>query len=132
VLVIYLWRRKRRDARPLPRKSASAITAEPLPTVSATAKLILPNGADINIYDTPKMIGRAELARALGLDDLGLISRRHFEVKVDDSTFYIEDLGSANSTRLNNRDISGKGPVKLDDGDVIKPAGTVSLKFHLL
>jgi FHA domain len=132
VLVIYLWRRRGRDALSLPGNPSAAGTAEPLPTVSATAKIVLPNGADINIYDDSKVIGRAELARALGLDDLGLISRRHFEVKSDDTSFYIEDLGSANGTRLNNRDISGKGPVKLDDGDIIKPAGAVSLKFHIL
>jgi len=132
VLVIYLWRRKGRDTSSLFGKPSPAGAVEPLPTTSATAKLILPNGVNINIYDDPKVIGRAELARALGLDDLGLISRRHFEVKVDDSMFYIEDLGSANGTRLNNRDISGKGPVKLDDGDVIKPAGVISLKFHIL
>ena len=132
VLVIYLWRRRRRDAASLPGKSTSAGTAEPLPMVTATAKLALPNGADIRIYDEAKVIGRADLARALDLDELGLISRRHFEVKSDNGQFSIEDLSSANGTCLNGNDINGKGPVSLDDGDNIKPADAVSLKFHIL
>ena len=78
------------------------------------------------------MIGRGDLARALSLDDLVLISRRHFEVKLDDEQFYVEDLGSANGTHLNGEDISGKGPVSLNNDDIIELAGAISLKFHLL
>jgi pSer/pThr/pTyr-binding forkhead associated (FHA) protein len=51
---------------------------------------------------------------------------------LDDEQYYIEDLGSANGTHLNGKDISGQGPVGLDDGDIIEPAGAVHLKFHLL
>jgi hypothetical protein len=96
------------------------------------AKIALPNGIDIRLSGKGKVIGRADLARALSLDDLGLISRRHFEVKLDDEQFYVEDLGSANGTHLNGKDISGRGPVSLDDGDIIELAGAAHLKFHLL
>jgi hypothetical protein len=102
-----------------------------LPSVTARAKIVLPNGTEIQL-DGNRVIGRGDLARALSLDDLVLISRRHFEVKSDDEQFYVEDLGSANSTHLNGEDISGKGPVSLNNDDIIEPAGAISLKFHLL
>jgi len=131
LLVIYVWRRRDQG------KISRTVVAEPeelsaaLPS-AARAKMALPNGIDIKLSGKCRVIGRADLARTLSLDDLGLISRRHFEVKLDGDRFYVEDLGSANGTRLNGKDISGKGPVSLDDGDVIEPAGAVALKFHLL
>jgi pSer/pThr/pTyr-binding forkhead associated (FHA) protein len=93
---------------------------------------VLPNGIDIQLSGNSKVIGRGDLARVLSLDELGLISRRHFEVKYDEEQFYVEDLCSANGTHLNGKDISGQGPVSLDDNDIIEPAGAVHLKFHLL
>jgi hypothetical protein len=96
------------------------------------AKIALPNGIDIQLSGNSKVIGRGDLARDLSLDELGLISRRHFEVKSDDEQFYIEDLDSANGTKLNGEDISGKGPVSLNNDDIIEPAGAIRLNFLLL
>jgi hypothetical protein len=103
-----------------------------LPSAVPSAKIVLPNGIEILLAGKGRVIGRGDLARALSLDDLGLISRRHFEVKLDGEQFYVEDLGSSNGTHLNGKDISGQGPVSLDDDDIIEPAGAISLKFHLL
>jgi hypothetical protein len=102
-----------------------------LPSAVPSAKIVLPNGTEIRLAGN-RVIGRGDLARALSLDDLVLISRRHFEVKLDDEQFYVEDLGSANGTHLNGEDISGKGLVSLNNDDIIEPAGAISLKFHLL
>jgi len=102
------------------------------PPATAGAKIALPNGMEIQFAGNSRVIGRGDLARVLSLDELGLISRRHFEVKYEDEQFYIEDLGSANGTRLNGEDISGKGPVSLNDDDVIEPAGAVLVKFYVL
>jgi hypothetical protein len=118
LLVIYTWRRRSQYKvssvdKVMPADLSAASEA------AARAKLVLPNGIDIRLSGDSKVIGRSDLARALSLDDLGLISRRHFEIKLDDEQLYIEDLG-------------GKGPVNLDDNDVIEPAGATSLKFHLL
>jgi hypothetical protein len=132
VLVVYLWRRRRRDSLSSMTEATPAELASDLPPVTARAKIALPNGIDIPLFDEGKVIGRAELARALGLDNLALISRRHFEIKSNGGHFYIEDLGSANGTHLNGKDISGKGPVSLNDDDTIEPAGTILLKFHIL
>jgi hypothetical protein len=103
-----------------------------LPSVAAGSKLSLPNGMEIPLAGNSRIIGRGDLARALGLDELGLISRQHFEVKADGEQFYIEDLGSANGTRLNGIDISGKGSVNLNDNDVIEPAGILRLTFYII
>jgi len=103
-----------------------------LPSAVASARIVLPNGIEIRLAGSSRVIGRGDLARALGLDELGLISRRHFEVKAEDEQFYVEDLGSANGTRLNGKDISGKGPVGLSNDDVIEPAGAIRLTFHVL
>jgi hypothetical protein len=132
VMVIFFWRRRSQYGVSSPSEAASTEPSAALPAEIARAKIALPNGIDIHLSGNSKVIGRIDLARALNLDDLGLVSRRHFQVKLEDEQFYIEDLGSTNGTRLNGKDISGQGPVSLDDNDVIEPAGTIPLKFHLL
>jgi hypothetical protein len=132
LLTIYVRRRRSQDRVSSPGEAEPEELSAALPSVTAMAKIVLPNGIDIHLAGKGRVIGRGDLARALNLDDLGLISRRHFEVKLDDEQFYIEDLGSANGTHLNGKDISGQGPVSLDDDDIIEPAGAVHLKFHLL
>ena len=103
-----------------------------LPADVISARIVLPNGMEISLAGGSTVIGRGDLARALSPDELGLISRRHFEIKSEDEQFYIEDMESANGTMLNGEDISGKGPVSLNDDDVIEPAGAIQLKFLLL
>jgi hypothetical protein len=136
MLGLYLfWRyaRRARSKEPvsLPDESEFEVPSAVLPSVALSAKIALPNGLEIQIAGKSRVIGRVELARALGLDELGLISRRHFEVRSECEQFYIEDLGSANGTRLNGADIKGKGPVSLNNDDVIEPAGAISLKFYV-
>ena len=132
LLVIYIWRRKNQYKISQTDEASTAQLSAASASVAATAKIFLPNGIDIPFSGSSKVIGRGDLARALSLDDLGLISRRHFEVKSNGEQFYIEDLGSANGTHLNGQDISGQGPVGLADDDVIEPAGAIPLKFHTL
>jgi hypothetical protein len=147
VIVFFAYRMySRRRARPVTEPEPVEVRSEEAPPVSppdkisavavsqavARAKLSLPNGMEIQLAGTGKIIGRGELARALALDDLGLISRRHFIINLDGDQFSIEDGGSANGTLLNSIDIKGKGPVDLNDGDTIEPAGAIKLKFQLL
>ena len=133
---IYMYwryaRRRRSQATESANEPETQKLSAALPSNSASAKIVLPNGAEIQLSGSSRVIGRGDLARALSLDELGLISRRHFEVKSEDEQFYIEDLESANGTRLNGKDISGKGPVSLKNDDIIEPAGTIQLKFLLL
>jgi hypothetical protein len=102
------------------------------PSISPRAKLILPDGLELRITTNSQVIGRAELARALGLDDLGLISRKQFQVTCQEGKYFIEDAGSANGTKLNNEDIKGKGIIDLKDGDIIDSAGAIKLKFSVI
>jgi hypothetical protein len=137
VLGLYMYRRYARwgrsqDAIPLPAEVESERLPAELSSTAVGAKIALPNGVEIQLAGNSRVIGRGDLARALGIDELGLISRRHFEVKYEEEQFYIEDLGSANGTRLNGEDISGKGPVSLYNDDVIEPAGVIRLKFYLI
>lgn len=99
---------------------------------ATTAKIVLPNGQEVQLTNNNKIIGRGDLARAFGLNELGLISRQHFGIKSEDGQFYIEDLDSTNGTKLNGTDIGGKGTVILNDNDTIEPAGAVCLKFYIL
>ena len=96
------------------------------------AAIVLPNGVELKVIGSGRIIGRGDLARALDLDILGLVSRRHFAVKAEGAQFYIEDLNSANGTRVNGLDISGKGAVSLNADDTIEPAGAIQLTFRVL
>jgi hypothetical protein len=129
------WRHARRGSNQ-DRESADVTDvqelSEGMSSDTASAKIALPNGMEIQIDGNGRVIGRGDLARALALDELGLVSRRHFEVKTENEQFYIEDLDSANGTRLNGEEISGKGQVELNNDDVIEPAGAIQLKFLLL
>ena len=113
---------------PLPKEISEPATE---PSVSTRAKLTLPDGLEIRITNNSQIIGRAEMARALGLDELCLISHKQFQVTCADGKYFIEDTGSANGTRLNGEDIKGKGTVELKDGDIIDAAGAIKLRFSV-
>ncbi|MFA5078504.1 MAG: FHA domain-containing protein [Dehalococcoidia bacterium] len=97
---------------------------------AARAVLELPSGLKIRLSDESEIIGRSRVARTLGLDELGLISKQHFKISFADGKAFIEDLDSANGTAVNASSIAGSEPVELNDGDVIEMAGKASLKFR--
>jgi pSer/pThr/pTyr-binding forkhead associated (FHA) protein len=90
----------------------------------------LPDNLKIRLSGESEVIGRSEVARSLGLDELATISKQHFTISFEAGKPFIEDMGSANGTSVNGRDIRGEGPVGLHDGDVIEMAGKLSLKFR--
>jgi len=124
---------RRRYARPIelksPPSSLPALLEQPAAPAAPRAYLALPNGLEIQLAGSSKSIGRGELARALGLDELCLISRQHFRVTCSDGQHFIEDMGGG-GTSLNGTDIRDQGEVSLNEGDLIELAGTVKLKFH--
>jgi hypothetical protein len=109
-------------------------TPAPAPQLPITvrARLVLPEGIDIPLAANSQPIGRAELSRALGLDELVLISRKQFQVTRSDGQYFIEHLDGPNSTKLNGDDIKGKGTIELKDGDVIDIAGAIKLRFTVV
>jgi len=100
-------------------------------TASASAKIVLPNGMELKLAGDSRVIGRGDLARALNLDGLSLISRRHFEIKSENEQFFIQDLDSPNGVKLNGDSINGKGLVSLNNNDIIEVAGVIELTFQL-
>jgi hypothetical protein len=103
VLGFFMYRRYVRrnaivDPEPLSEKAEPEIEPEVMPATLTGARIALPNGVDIQLTSNSRIIGRGDLVRALGLNELGLISRRHFEIRAEDTQFYIEDLGSTNGT----------------------------------
>jgi pSer/pThr/pTyr-binding forkhead associated (FHA) protein len=114
---------------------------EPAPPVAAAisetapaaeilrAKLVLPGGSDIALTGGSRSIGRAEMGRALNLDELCLVSRKQFTVSFKDNSYFIEDTGGPNSTILNGEAIKDRGEAELKDGDTIEVAGVIKLKF---
>jgi pSer/pThr/pTyr-binding forkhead associated (FHA) protein len=101
-------------------------------TAPSRAVLMLPNGMEITVAGPECAIGRADLARAFGLDDLGLISRKHFRITRDGSDYYIADSESDNGTCVNGEEIGTESPRLLSSGDTITLAGSVTLKVRIL
>jgi len=131
-LGLYLYRRYARWETPPPARTKLEGMPPPAPEATPRGKIALPNGMEILLDGGGRVIGRGDLARALEIQKLALVSRRHLEIKAQQGQFYIEDLGSANGTRLNGVDIKGKGQVALNHEDVIELAGVIRLKFHIL
>ncbi len=52
-----------------------------------------------------------------------LLSRRHFEITKEKNHFFIVDLGSANGTKLNNKEVSKNQPISIESGDKISISG---------
>ena len=105
------------------------VTASP---ARINARILLPNNMELKLDGNVRTIGRDDLARALDRDKLILISRKHFQVKMQDERFFIEDLGSANGTSLNGADIRSSGATEINNGDTIGLAGTTELKFYIV
>lgn len=141
IIVLMGWfarRSLRERRRPQNRASQPLVVLPEQPPVlsrsplsgAAAAVLELSNGLMIRLGGESEIIGRAQVARSLGLDELGAISRQHFRISFEDGRPFIEDMGSANGTTVNGRDIRGEGPVELHDEDVIEMAGKARLKLR--
>ena len=100
------------------------------------------NAGEQPIYfeDNPKTVGRAdvsELLKSRGNDPLQ-VSRKQFTISKESDTYYIEDgktsvqdNPSGNHTTVNGKDITGKGKVELNDGDIIGIATVLDVTFRM-
>ena len=70
----------------------------------------------------PKFVDNVEVGFSLA--DNKFISGTHFRImyESEESTFYIEDLGSTNGTWLGQTKLTVRVPLKLEDGSIIKIA----------
>ena len=112
----------------------------------ALYRLRLPNGVEIPVTEPIKVFSRETFEKyGVPPEALQFISgekrswilqmftgeRRggHFRIFLRGNKWYIEDLNSTNGTLLNGKEIKGKGPQELKNGDIISPAGVLDLKF---
>lgn len=96
---------------------------------TALAYLQLPNGQLIPITSPVQEFGRDQLSPYIPADQAKYISARHFRIMLQGNKWYVEDLGSTNGTIVDGQQIKGRGPVEIQKGSVISPAGVVMLKF---
>lgn len=98
-----------------------------------------PNGVlwERRILENPFNIGRRSLSRQifphLDLtynDPAAYISRQHARIVADAGGYFIEDLGSANGSFLNDRRLPGGVPTRLRNGDRVR-IGKVQMNFIL-
>ena len=88
----------------------------------------IPDGQPIYFEDDPKVVGRSDVSdclKSIGKDPLQ-VSRKQFTIFKESDSYYIEDgktsvqdNPSGNHTTVNGKDITGKGKVELNDGDII-------------
>ncbi|MEO6456938.1 MAG: FHA domain-containing serine/threonine-protein kinase, partial [Chloroflexia bacterium] len=98
-----------------------------------------PNGVlwERRILENPFNIGRRSLSRQifphLDLtynDPAAYVSRQHARIVADAGGYFIEDLGSANGSFLNDKRLPGSVPTRLRNGDRVR-IGRVQLNFIL-
>lgn len=93
------------------------------------AKLILPDNNHLTITQYERIFGREDFVGVLIADQLLFIGKKHFKLTRLDDGFYIEDLNTKNSTRINGEDIKGLGKIKLKNNDRILLADTLNLLY---
>lgn len=94
-------------------------------------KLVFPDDSEIEIDESQRLLGRADLKSFSDADSNG-ISRGHFTIFEENDKYYLED-GSTNvqykasekHTILNDEDITGKGKIELNDNDTINVSDVV-------
>jgi hypothetical protein len=98
-----------------------------------------PNGVlwERRIVENPFNIGRRSLSRQifphLDLtynDPAAFVSRQHARIVADAGGYFLEDLGSANGTFLNDRRLPAGVPTRMRNGDRVR-IGKVQLTFIL-
>lgn len=106
---------------------------EPLPF----ARLVDRQGREFPLRYDVNLVGRASPGEGinpvvdLSAIDSGSVSRRHAEIGKDDSSIYVEDLGSSNGSRHNGQPLRTGMQAPLQDGDELI-FGEIVFTFHLV
>jgi len=111
--------------------SEVAIESSEVPEKEETGELILSDGSKLQIDETGRIFGRSDFIRILEQDQAAYISRKHFSIIKDTEGFRIEDVGSANGTKLNDYEIPKMQRQKLNDGDVISIVDAIKMTFKI-
>ena len=124
------------DSKEIPTNNQKTETNESDEPSLKKGKLVFPDDSEIEIDESQRLLGRADLKIFLDSDSNN-ISRGHFTVFEENEKYYLED-GSTNvqykasekHTILNEEDITGKGKIELNDGDTIK-VSDVAIHFKM-
>jgi len=115
----------------IPTNDQNIEETESLEPTLKKGKLVFPDDSEIEIDESQRLLGRADLKNFLDSDS-NEISRGHFTVFEENDKCYLEDgstnvqyKASENHTILNEEDITGKGKIELNDGDTIKVSDVV-------
>lgn len=96
------------------------------------ARLILPNNNNIVVDGAVKVIGREDFLGVITSDKLYFIGKDHFKITRKDNCFFIQDLNTKNGTSVNGEELKGSQMYRLNDGDEIKIAKTLRIKYNEL
>lgn len=105
---------------------------EPLPF----GRLVMSNGQEFPLRYDDNLVGRASPGEGINpavdlsvADTSGSVSRRHARIGKDDSTVYVEDLGSSNGSRHNGQPLRVGMQTSLNDGDELV-FGSLQFRYH--
>ena len=110
-----------------------------LPRGPSMTLVIMNSGRRINLdVSDDLLVGRKDNARGIFPDvDLGLdggydagVSRRHAILSHQNGVYRVEDLGSANGTFVNGRQLAPQSTAALTNGDELK-CGTLLIRIEL-
>ena len=121
---------------------SSVLEAEPPDLKKKRGYLVMPDGFQIEITPTQRLVGRIDLSKYISEGDMNHISRGHITVFKEEEKYYVQDgktivqeKPSRNKTWLvsggQREEITEKGRRELKDGDEINIADTVTLPFTL-
>ena len=96
------------------------------------ARLLLPNNNNIIVNGTSKVLGREDFLGVVTSDKLYFIGKDHFKILRKADSFYIEDLNTKNGTTVNGIKLEGQRMHRLDDGDEIIVAKSLSITYNEL
>ena len=109
---------------------AAAIPPQGQPVAAAAyARLIMPDNTEVTLSEGMRFIGRSDFERMVPPDRADYISRQHLAIGFASGSYYVEDAGSGNGTKLNGRDLKGKGSQWLKDGDQVEVGGVAIFIF---
>lgn len=94
------------------------------------AKLVLPNNNNIIVNGAERILGREDFLGVISTDKLLFIGKEHFKIIKESGCFYIQDLNTKNGTMLNGEPLKGFEKVKLEDGDTIMVAKSLTIKYN--
>jgi pSer/pThr/pTyr-binding forkhead associated (FHA) protein len=99
-------------------------------------RLVLSNGQEFPLRYDDNLIGRASPGEGINpavdlaaADTAGLVSRRHARIGKDDTSVYVEDLGSSNGSRHNGQPLRAGMQSPLSDGDELI-FGSLQFRFQ--